>query len=224
MIPRALPVALLVVPVLLAAAGLQDRPPTEGRQPIPPAPPPAARAPAPQAVFPDDHDRTTREIFFAVLEGLYADGVENEIVDAIVAIDEQTRYPANFVYACPVCMPAFDAFRIYRLRPEFYGSKGKRDTFGPGLAEALEQRVLSDDLAVRQQAILELVEDWMRRRMESLRLTDPERERWRREMEARRKQGMAYLESYRRERLGGTYAWMKECPFCEAANGACGNR
>src|SRR5688572_10638658 len=63
--------------------------------------------------------RAGQLIFFAVLEGLYRDGVINGDVDLIIppgeggkpAFDQET-----FVYACPLCHPAFEAFRLYRQR------------------------------------------------------------------------------------------------------------
>lgn len=57
------------------------------------------------------------EIFLAVLEGLYRDGVQNAAVDAIVAEDPESGHPVNFVYACPICTPAMSAFQAYRARP-----------------------------------------------------------------------------------------------------------
>jgi len=162
-------------------------------------------------------DAYEQHIYFAVLEGLYADGVSNEVVDKIVAIDDQTKYPANFVWACPVCMPAYNAFLAYRARPAFRGYKIPRDTFGPGLAPPVAARLTSDDLQVRQSELEKLISTWMDRRMESLRLTDDERQEWRTVMEERRKQGMGYLEGYRSS-LGGSYASMKTCPICEGAN------
>jgi hypothetical protein len=160
------------------------------------------------------------QIFFAVLEGLYRDGVSNEVVDAVVRIDEQTNYPANFVWACPLCMPAYNAFLVYRGRREFTGMKLRRDTFGPGLAPERAERLLAVDSAVAQVALEDLILDWMDRRMDALRLTEEERAAWRSEMEIRRKQGMTYLDGYQRAGLGGSYASMKTCPICEGANGA----
>ena len=158
-----------------------------------------------------------QQIFFAVLEGLYADGVSNEVVDKIVAIDDQTKYPANFVWACPVCMPAYNAFRVYRGRPAFQEYKVHRDTFGPGLPPALVERLTAVDQMVSQKALEELISTWMDRRMESLRLNDDERQEWRTVMEELRKKGMGYLDGYRNS-LGGSYASMKTCPICEGAN------
>lgn len=162
-------------------------------------------------------DPYEQHIFFAVLEGLYADGVSNEVVDEIVAIDPVTKYPANFVWACPACMPAYNAFLVYRARPGFRGYKIQRDNFGPGLSPAAAARLTSDELDVRQGELEKLISTWMDRRMESLRLTEGERKEWRAEMEMRRKEGMSYLANYR-EGLGGSYASMKTCPICEGAN------
>jgi hypothetical protein len=162
-------------------------------------------------------DPYEQHIFFAILEGLYADGVSNEVVDEVVAIDPVTKYPANFVWACPACMPAYNAFLAYRARPGFRGYKLPRDTFGAGLAPEVASKLTSDDLQVRQGELEKLIRTWMERRMENLRLTDEERREWRSEMEMRRKEGMGHLDSYRKI-VGSSYASMKTCPICEGAN------
>jgi hypothetical protein len=51
-------------------------------------------------------------VFHAVLEGLYTDGVSNEVVDKILKPD----LLANFVHQCPLCHPAYQAFLLYRDR------------------------------------------------------------------------------------------------------------
>src|SRR5215467_14071305 len=56
------------------------------------------------------NSRASQLVFFAVLEGLYRDGVSNDIVDLIVPPnkDGQSRFDSeHFVYACPLCHPAF---------------------------------------------------------------------------------------------------------------------
>jgi hypothetical protein len=163
----------------------------------------------------------TKTIFFGVLEGLYESGLSNEAVDLILADDPQTRRPANFVWACPVCMPAYEAFRVYRTRPEFTTVKGGGDTFGAGLDGPSMDTLRSADVAARQKAIESLVQRWIGRRLERMRFTESELAEWRQDMELRRKKGMALLQSYQQEGAMGSYASMKTCPFCEAANGAC---
>jgi|SRR5882672_9826671 len=165
-----------------------------------------------------------QEIFFGVLEGCFVDGVSNEAVDAILAVDPASSMPANFIQGCPICMPARDAFRVYRARPRFEGHKDSSDTFGPGLDPTVLTALASADLGVRQTQIMKLVESWMARRVDGLRLNDYERGEWQQNMADRRKKGMAMLQQYRNGGNPGTYSKMKACPFCDAANGACGNQ
>ncbi len=89
-------------------------------------------------------------VFFAVLEGLYEDGVSTDDVERILAIDpatKQPQYSEHFVGACPLCLPAFDAFQLYRSRPMFYGRKEAIDKFGPGLDPILVKKLHSDQKA-----------------------------------------------------------------------------
>ena len=158
-------------------------------------------------------------IFFAVLEGLYRDGVSSEIVDKLLEIDPITKYPANFVWSCPICFPVIDALDVYRARPNFRGRKTVGDTFGEGLPLAITEQIMHGEVLVRQQVIKTLVEGWIRVALDARRLTPQERQRFQDLMVVGRKQGMEYLENYRK--LGGNYGWMKECPSCEAGNGAC---
>jgi hypothetical protein len=198
----------ILVLVLSAStvASLALQKPTAGdRQPIPP----------PEVVEPPAREWDLRqEIFFGVLEGLYHDGVQNEVVDRVIELDPKTNWPAHFVYACPICMPAFDAFRVYRARPAFFGDKGGATAFGDGLSDEESLRIQTEPKLVQS-----LVEKWMRRRMDDLRLTDAERARWTVEMEERRKKGMEQLSVYRSQGLVPNFG--KLCPFCEAGNDAC---
>lgn len=157
------------------------------------------------------------ELFMAVLEGLYLEGVSNEAVDAITVKDPVHGYTANFVWGCPVCMPSYRAFMTYRARPHFEWIKGEQD-FGPGLDAATLAKLTTGDLATRQHALMELTSRWVARRMDSLRLTPDERAKWSGEMSKRRKKGMAMLADYRAQGLGGSYAEMKDCPLCDGAN------
>lgn len=165
--------------------------------------------------------RYDREIFGAVLAGLYRDGVANEVVDAVTAIDGATQWPAHFVYACPICMPVYDAFRAYRARPAFFGDKQRRDTFGPGLPAAEVAALCGDDPKAVQRALQAMVQRWLVARQQELRLSPAERAEWADEMERRRLKGTEYLTVYKQQGLGGNVAWMDACPLCEAANGAC---
>ena len=73
-------------------------------------------------------------VFFAVLEGLYRDGIQNEIVDAIIGekiLKKDDKVKTHFVFRCKLCHATYEAFRTYRNRPAFMQTKGA-STFGKG--------------------------------------------------------------------------------------------
>lgn len=140
--------------------------------------------------------RVSQLVFFAVLEGLYRDGVTDSDVDLIIppGDGDKPRFESEvFVYACPLCHPAFEAFRLYRQRDQIFGLKGKLDTFGTGLDEAIRMRLRSSNADERRQAIEGLISRWVSQRLEMMRLTKAEREEITGEIEKGRKQGMSGL-------------------------------
>ena len=163
----------------------------------------------------DDPDLFHRTIFFAVLEGLYEDGVATEDVETILRPDAKTRYPEDFVRGCPICHPARDAFEVYRGRPMWRGSKTPRDTFGRGLDEATREAIWSEDPETRFPAIEGLIRTWVGRRIAMLRLTEAERAGYARAFEDMRKRGMSAIS-------GGAPAMMKRCAMCDGALSATG--
>lgn len=176
-------------------------------------------------------DPVCQTVFFAVVEGLYADGVSNEDVDLIVPPDPKSGEPTmteHFIYACPLCSPAFDALRLYRARRPFYGMKPSNiSAFGQGLEPAIRDQLRSSKKADRLAAIQGLVEKWVRRRVETMRLTPAELTQWQERVEARRQQGMKMLESFQAGGHGDFYGkiysnWpRKGCAICDASAAAC---
>jgi hypothetical protein len=167
---------------------------------------------------PIDMAAVERLVFFAVLEGLYTDGVTNEDVDTILGVDPKTKQQnmeANFVYTCPLCHPAFDACQQYRARRPFYGRKDSKDTFGKGLASEAERKLHSPKPDERRQAIQELIDTWVRRRLDDMRLTKGELEEWKQKIAEGREKGMAALKARPGDDPKST------CPICEGALGAC---
>ena len=73
-------------------------------------------------------------VFFAVLEGLYRDGVQNEVVDAIIGLapKQGEQVKTHFVFRCELCHATYEAFKAYRQRPMFMNAKGA-STFGDGV-------------------------------------------------------------------------------------------
>lgn len=171
-----------------------------------------------RAAFPDGYQQ---EIFHAVLQGLYRDGVANDVADRVLSLDEDTGFPHYVVYGCPLCMPAYDAFAVYRARPEFHASKSHTDTWGGGLDEGTRGRILGQNEHAIRGAIQDLIERWITERIEDRRLNGAERERWRVAMGSLREKGEAMLRAYQKSGNSPAYANMKGCPVCDGANGAC---
>ena len=161
-------------------------------------------------------------VFFAVLEGLYRDGVKDDDVDLIIPPGESGKPKfdqENFVYACPLCHPAFEAFRLYRQREFLYGFKAQINTLGPGLDQAVRTRLHSPNADERRQAIEGLISRWVSQRLEMMRLAAAEREAITREMEQGRKQGMGGLKN---ALLAGQASQSRtNCPICDGSLGAC---
>jgi hypothetical protein len=166
-------------------------------------------------------------VFFSVLEGLYADGVSNEDVDAILAIDAKTKEPRfeeHFVAQCPLCHPAFDAFVLYRSRQDFsqqWKDGHWRNSFGKGLDAKLSKKLQSDNKAERLETIQKLVDSWVRRRLDCMRLTPEEQVAWAKALEDGREQGMNRLKQLQAGGGANGYADWKGCAICDGAAGAC---
>lgn len=176
--------------------------------------------PSPTKVWPESH--ASQLVFFAVLEGLYRDGVTNSDVDLIIPPGEggAPKFDKEiFVYACPLCHPAFEAFRLYRQRERIFGLKAKVDTFGAGLDEGVRKRLRSSNAADRRQALEGLIRHWVGQRLEMMRLTEAEREAITREIEQGRKQGMSGLKQA--VTSGQASQSRTNCAICDGSFGAC---
>lgn len=165
---------------------------------------------------------TDREIFFAVLEGLYRDGVKNDVVDKLLSKNAAGAY-LNFVAGCPLCIPALEAMRHYRQRPDFVSYKGVTNTWGSGLAKHERKALLSDDIKQRLEAMTGLVERWVSRRVEMRRLGPDERRRWENAMLSGRKKGMALLRIAKENGLMTEWGTIGDCAVCDGSNKPFGN-
>jgi hypothetical protein len=116
-------------------------------------------------------------VFFAVLEGLYRDGVPNEVVDLIIdpprEMDNKVKH--TFVFQCDICHAAFEAFVLYRRRQIFQKS-GERDTFGKGVNEDIVKRLKDGDAVTRVHALGALMRPWILARVEQMKLTREKQE------------------------------------------------
>jgi hypothetical protein len=140
------------------------------------------------------------------------------VVDALTTRDEETGWPHHFIYACPVCMPSWDAFAVYRQRPGFFSRKLPRDTWGPGLDEETRRGLLEGGRGQRMFVLRELVRRWIDARLDRQRLIPAEREAYAKRFERMRKEGLGFLRVYQAdEKLAHIYAGADFCPFCDAA-------
>ncbi len=164
------------------------------------------------------HEDFNELIFFAVLEGLYRDGVANDDVDIVlkkVKNDQGLEGYVHFIYGCPICIPAINAFRCYRTRPIFEGYKLESDTFGSGLAEAERNGLRSDDVEVRLDSLQTLIDRWVRQRLDTKRLDQEERRYYEQGLAGRREKAMAILESQRD--TGSSVFGGSDCAICDGA-------
>ncbi len=174
-------------------------------------------------------DNAYQFIFFAVLEGLYRDGVSDSDVDALL-LEGPTGGYMNFIYSCPLCTPALAATRTYRERPKIDTLKvptyqTKQRTFGSGLSKSITLALRSQDRATRFKAVYEKIGGWIDYRLEHSNLTEPERDRLFTELEDRRERGTNALRAFSAD---GTleifapgyapgYSDSDECTICNAS-------
>ncbi len=176
-------------------------------------------APVARAVL---HAEAQQLIFFAVLEGLYRDGADTRIASVIAEIEEPAGIPRYFVYACPICTPALDAFRLYVTRPGFYRDKQGRDTFGPGLDPAVRRALLSADPVERRDALEQLISRWIDEKIASSNFDQEQREALSMAFKEMRKKGMELLQQFQADQgpdgFLDSYRDWQRCPSCDGAN------
>jgi hypothetical protein len=137
-------------------------------------------------------DPVCQMVFFAVLEGLYTDGVPDEVIDSIVprqVKDGDNPLKTSFVAQCPLCHPVYEAFSLYQRRQGFSGEGKKRNTFGKGIPADLEKALLSKQPSMRLKALSPLVKLWVERRLTMMRLTEAEKREWGSKLAVRSQQG-----------------------------------
>ena len=117
-----------------------------------------------------------RLVFFATLEGLYEDGIPNDVVDLVLGRDSKLSNGVkhDFVFRCELCHAVYDAFALYRQRPRFNGSEA--DTFKAGAIDATLRKRLSSEVArTRVFAMGELVQPWVKRKLLALNISDEDK-------------------------------------------------
>lgn len=154
-----------------------------------------------------------RFVFFAVLEGLYELNLPDQAVDRLLEVDAQTGRPISFIYNCPICTPAYDAFRAYRQRPRDLEVAGQAPP-AELLAELTQDRPLG-----RTAALARLVQQLLSRRIAAARWTEEERRTWRARFERAAEEGQRQLRLQQKD--VEAYKPMWSCMLCDAASRAC---
>ena len=160
-------------------------------------------------------------VFFAVLEGLYRDGVQNELVDAIIGkqvANKNDKVKTHFVFRCKLCHATYEAFRTYRNRPAFMQSKGA-STFGKGADPKLLKRLSNQDARTRIYAMGEMVRPWIMHRIKETRKTAQEKMAMKKQFEKYAREGSDLLRMHKQAKDGFYLDWSfyGSCQACEAA-------
>ena len=160
-------------------------------------------------------------VFFAVLEGLYRDGIQNEIVDAIIGekiVKKENKVKTHFVFRCKLCHATYEAFRTYRNRPAFMQTKGA-STFGKGADLALLKQLGSKDARTRIYSMGALVRPWIMHRIKETRKTPEEKTAMKKQFEKYALEGADLLKTHKRAKDGFYLDWSfyGSCQACEAA-------
>jgi len=160
-------------------------------------------------------------VFFAVLEGLYRDGVQNEIVDAIIGekiLKKDDKVKTHFVFRCKLCHATYEAFRTYRNRPAFMRTKGS-STFGKGADLSLLNKLSSKDARTRIYTMGAMIRPWIMHRIKETRKTPEEKTAMKKEFMKYAQEGSDLLRTHKRAKDGFYLDWSfyGSCQACEAA-------
>ena len=166
------------------------------------------------------NDPLCQFVFFAVLEGLYRDGVQDEVVDLIIGAPEKEgdKVKKCFIFRCELCHATYEAFRAYRSRPKFETAGGK-STFGKGVDTAVIADLKSKKARTRVYAMGGLVRPWITHRIEETRKTEEEKIAMKKEFERFAKEGAQFLEKHiaGKDPFYLDWRFYGQCQACEAA-------
>ena len=115
-------------------------------------------------------------VFFAVLEGLFRDGVSNEVVDLVInpkkGPDDKIKH--CFVIQCEICHAAYEAFVLYRRRKVFDNS-GERSTFGKGVDKKFKKGLESSSAGRRVRTLGRMMRPWIVSRANKMIMSEEEK-------------------------------------------------
>jgi uncharacterized C2H2 Zn-finger protein len=155
----------------------------------------------------------TRFLFHAIYEGLIEDGAQPAAVKAI--LDKRDEW---FVPKCPICDSVFSAFRAYFVYSDNHGWKtgrddGMPDWYGRGWSVETLANLKHAEIKRRHGAFQALVEKYVDRRFETVRMTAERKDRMKEALKIGMKQGLESLKA-----TGSEDHFPASCPSCEGAN------
>ena len=171
----------------------------------------------------DPSNPTFQLVFLSVLEGCFQDGLSDADVDQILLKTPQGSY-VHFIYACPVCTATIYALESYRARTVAHMDKrGGKISFGGGLTADMHARLYSPVAKERLSALHDLEQNWVDRRVTSLRLDAQESAKVQQGLREARDEGTRMMQSFvEKDSLGQeapAYHAGDECAVCNAAAG-----
>jgi len=181
----------------------------------------APPAPAAKKSVSWQKDELCQFVFFAVLEGLYRDGIQNEVVDAVIGGNlskKEDKMKTHFVFRCELCHATYEAFRTYRARPAFMDAKGA-STFGKGVGPDVLKDLSSKDARTRVYSMGRLIRPWIMHRIEETRKTAEEKTAMKKAFTAYVQEGADLLNAHKKAKDGFYLDWRfyGSCQACEAA-------
>jgi len=216
---NALAAALLTTSLLAAPWAAGDSPAKSA------AKPPAAAATDPEpsvepAAAEWRRDPACQLVFFAVLEGLYTDGVSDEAVNLIVPPNSgKAGVEHSFVFRCPLCHAAYEAFVLYQNRTAFNGSGEQRSTMGSTFDPKITEQLKSKEVRTRVYAMGALIRPWIEKRMNLMKLGEKDQQALLKKLIAQAAEGDKLFRAYRKDVKSVYHEWMfyGGCQACEAA-------
>ena len=192
-----------------------------------------ADAPAAKSIAVADKDDPTKKknviwqddplcqfVFFAILEGLYRDGIQDEVVDLVLGetVDLDVKVKHCFVFKCELCHAAYEAFALYKARPAFKNTEGKT-TFGKGAGEGVIKELKSEDTRTRVYAMGNLIRPWIQHRVKETRMTVEEQKVMAEQFREYAREGSKLLSTFKRAKDTVYINWnfYGTCQACEAA-------
>lgn len=200
--------ALLALVMVATGAGQADDKPAERAAP----PPPSEQW---------RNDPACQMVFFAVLEGLYVDGVPDEAVDLIVPpkTNLDTNVKHDFVFRCPLCHAAYEAFVLYQRRQAFNGANEKKSTFGKNFDARVIEQLKSDKPQVRVYAMGRLIRPWIDRKLNEMNLDETQKAAMVKKLLDYAAEGDRMFREYKQDPKSVYIEWQfyGGCQACEAA-------